>query len=147
MTASVYMGPLGSTQRVQGAIAGGQYAVRVVDADTSIAPGEAIVTKLMAPLLVPVNVALPPIDPSMLGQSLMITNLSGAGVLEFNIIAPVTLDFTNPGIVLVLRPVIAGGANYLFNYQDSIVFVAMPLEIDPPPPFPIPTPFYAWVQQ
>jgi len=147
MTATVYMGPLGSTQRVQGVIAGGQYAIRVVDSDTSMLPGEAIISKLMAPLLVPVNVTLPPIDPSMLGQSLMITNLSGAGVLEFNIIAPVTLDFTNPGIVLVLRPVIAGGANYLFNYQDSIVFVAMPLEIDPPPPFPIPTPFYAWVQQ
>ena len=147
MTASVYMGPLGSTQRVQGAIAGGQYAVRVVDADTSIAPGEAIVTKLMAPLLVPVVVNLPPIDESILGSSLMITNLAGAGIFEMDIVAPVTLDFTNPGLVVVFRPAVAGGANYLFDYQDSIVFVATVFEIDPPPPFPIPPRFFVWVQQ
>ena len=147
MTALVYMGPLGSTQRVRGVIAGGQYAVRVVDSDTSMLPGEAIISKLMAPLLVPVNVALPPIDASMLGQSLMITNLSGAGVLEFNIIAPVTFDFSNPGVVIVFRPALAGGPNYLFNYQDSIVFVATVFEVDPPPPFPIPPRFFVWVQQ
>jgi hypothetical protein len=147
--ARVYIGPLGSYSEVEGTQAGnaGRYAVRPVFADTTMQPGESIMTGIVSvPLVVPVNVTLPVITPANLGARLQIVNLQGAGIFEFNIIAPVSIPDDNPGLVLIIRPVPSGGASFLFNFQDSIVLVAQEVAFDFPI-FPFPNPAFAWIQE
>jgi hypothetical protein len=110
-------------------------------------PGESIITGIVSvPLVVPVNVTLPVITRANLGARLQIVNLQGAGIFEFNIIAPVSIPDDNPGLVLIIRPVPSGGASFLFNFQDSIVLVAQEVAFDFPI-FPFPNPAFAWIQE
>jgi hypothetical protein len=81
MTATCYMGPLGSTQQVQGVIDGAAgYNVRVVDADTAVAMGDCIIGMIGGPAVL--TFQLPTITPANLGGRIMFANFNNLGAVD-----------------------------------------------------------------
>jgi hypothetical protein len=117
------MGPLGSTQQVQGVIDGAAgYNVRVVDADTAVAMGDCIIGMIGGPAVL--TFQLPTITPANLGGRIMFANFFGNPTLDLDLVAAVGAG--QAGFVIVGN---AFGPNFLLDFVGALVLVAVDLPL------------------
>lgn len=122
MTATCYMGPLGSTQVVQGVVGGGAgtWNVREINASAIAAMGDCLISDFGVS---PYVIDLPFIDASNVGGKVMIANLFGAGLPLSMVLTPAA----GPGQAGLVVVGTAFGPTFDLNFIGAVVLVAVEL--------------------